>query len=126
MLLSVVAGGVDPQDPVCPGVGGDGVRRSGHTGPVASTRVEPASGMVDDLCALTDRILLGERQVDLRVDADQQELRPRCHLVHDLRDCRSVVGRRGKLTSEAVVDCVRRTRECGRVAGEAVLFGQRE
>ena len=47
--------------------------------------------MVDDLDAGSDRVLLGQLEVDLGVDADQVELRAGRHLVDELGDGGAVV-----------------------------------
>ncbi len=69
VILRVVPGGVHPQDSVRTSVGHGRVGRSSRAGAVAATRVEPGDRVVDHLHAVRDRILLGERETNLAVDA---------------------------------------------------------
>ena len=97
--VRVVPDGIDPQDPVRAGVGDDGADRAAS---VATRRLVPADGVVDDIDALALRVRLGACEVELRPHADEVQLRIRRHVVDDLRNGRSVLGR-GRELAFAIV-----------------------
>ena len=124
VVLGLVAGRVDPEDPVRLRVRDDRVRCPGRTAAVTAPRVEPADRVVDDLDPLRLGVGLGRGQVDLGVEADQVELGTRCNLVDDLGHRGAVLGRGRQPTAAKVCGRHRRGQlgaKPGGVAGEATV-----
>ena len=102
MRRPLISGRIDPDDAVRARVGDDRIGGSRGTAAVATARVEPGDGVVDDRDALLFCVLLGLCQRDLGVDADEVQLGSRRHLVHDFGDSRAVDGGRGQLSATEV------------------------
>ena len=77
--------------PVRARVGDDRVRRAGPPLPSPRPVLNQPTEWLTIVIAVRLRVLLGLREADLGVDADQVELRARRHLVDDLGDRRAVL-----------------------------------